>query len=215
MFPLRDVKVDELAADAGRRDRNKLRTRSHLNAAALRLFAIHGYEETSVDDIAAEAGVSVRTFFRYFASKEDVVFAQEMDLSGFLDRVARQPREASPIAAIRQAYDEQPALTAQEIKAQREFHRGMATSTVLLGHYFEGMHEFRTELALALARRAGRRAANEADILAATIGQTTLDYAYMRWIARDTRGDLHKAVDAAFDLLESVSARGRETGASP
>lgn len=205
MFPLRDVRADEIAADAGRRDRNKLRTRSQLNAAALRLFATHGYEETSVDDIAAEAGVSVRTFFRYFASKEDVLFAQEMDLTAFLDRVAQQPRGVSPIAAIRQAYHEQPPLTDEEIKAQREFHEGMATSSVLLGHYFEGMHEFRTELADVLARRAGRKQATEADILAATIGQTTLDYAYMRWNARGARGDFRKAVDAAFELLERVT----------
>lgn len=65
-------------------ERNKERTRIALAAAAVRLFRQNGYENTTVDEIARAAGSSRRTFFRYFGTKEEVLF---LDIRAILDEL--------------------------------------------------------------------------------------------------------------------------------
>jgi AcrR family transcriptional regulator len=88
----------------GRREENKQRTRSALEEAAARLFEERGFDATTVRDIAAEAGVGERTFFRYFPSKEDLVLGQVRDLiPGVMDRVRARPADEAPRVALREA----------------------------------------------------------------------------------------------------------------
>ncbi|MEU1307681.1 TetR family transcriptional regulator [Streptomyces cinnamoneus] len=88
----------------GLRERKKRRTRDALIRSALELFADHGYEGTTVDEIAAAADVSQRTFFRYFANKEEVALSvQEMVESHFFAAVCERPAAESPLTALRAA----------------------------------------------------------------------------------------------------------------
>ncbi|NGO12950.1 TetR family transcriptional regulator [Streptomyces sp. HC44] len=88
----------------GLRERKKQRTRDALLRAALELFTTKGYEQTTVDEIAEAVDVSQRTFFRYFAGKEDAAFAvQEMAEAHFVDLVRERPLHESPLEALRRA----------------------------------------------------------------------------------------------------------------
>ncbi|MFJ9826329.1 TetR family transcriptional regulator [Streptomyces sp. NPDC101160] len=88
----------------GLRERKKQRTRDALIRVALELFTTQGYERTTVDEIADAVDVSQRTFFRYFATKEDVAFAvQQMVEQRFLRSLAERPPEEGPFDALRNA----------------------------------------------------------------------------------------------------------------
>ncbi|WP_051850602.1 TetR/AcrR family transcriptional regulator [Streptomyces griseofuscus] len=87
--------------EMGRRDRKKAATRGSLLRAATRMFAERGYQETTVKDIAAAAGVTERTFFRYFPSKEDLVFAEILDFVPLLVKeIAGRPASEPPYTAV-------------------------------------------------------------------------------------------------------------------
>ncbi|MFJ3230027.1 TetR family transcriptional regulator [Streptomyces sp. NPDC086787] len=86
------------------RERKKQRTRDALLRAALDLFTTRGYETTTVDEIAAAADVSQRTFFRYFAGKEDAVFfVPRLAESHYLRAVRERPPHEAPLEALRRA----------------------------------------------------------------------------------------------------------------
>ncbi|MCX4233376.1 TetR family transcriptional regulator [Streptomyces ortus] len=94
----------DTAPRPGLRERKKQRTRDALVRSALELFAAQGYERTTVDEIVEAVDVSQRTFFRYFAGKEEAAFAvQEMAESHFLDAVRRRPPHEAPLDALRRA----------------------------------------------------------------------------------------------------------------
>ncbi|MGP3966179.1 TetR/AcrR family transcriptional regulator [Streptomyces sp. 6N223] len=88
----------------GLRERRKLRTEQDLLRSGLELFLSRGYAQTTVGDIARGAEVSERTFFRYFASKEELVLRPMREASAlFLAEVERRPPGEEPLWALREA----------------------------------------------------------------------------------------------------------------
>jgi AcrR family transcriptional regulator len=85
------------------RERKKAKTREAIQREALRLFSEHGYDETTIEQIAAAAEVSPSTFFRYFPTKEDVLVYDATDPLMF-DSFRAQPADLSVLEAFRRSY---------------------------------------------------------------------------------------------------------------
>jgi AcrR family transcriptional regulator len=89
-------------ADGGRRGRPPSTSRPALQGIALRLFADHGFENTTIEQIAAEAGVSERTFFRYFTTKASVLWADfDSEVATIRAALAVVPDDVPMMEAIR------------------------------------------------------------------------------------------------------------------
>ena len=186
------------------RERKREQTKVALQAAAIRLFNEKGYAETSVDDIAEAANVSRRTFFRYFGSKEGVLFA-DADESGarIRDALLRQPREKTALQAFGDAIVELAGDVEEEdqVLAQQ---RAMVSTFELRSRAAEISREWRRRLAEALAAREGRDEATESDLLAAAVGITVIQTVIEEWVFSDGREPLVKRLRRGFDLVAEI-----------
>src|SRR5690349_2906789 len=101
----------------GLRERKKAQTREALGDAALELFNDRGFEQTTVEDIAEACDVSPRTFFRYFRTKEDVLFAESDERCGrLLTTIRVEPLDAPPLQAVLAG----SLAVAEDYRAERE-----------------------------------------------------------------------------------------------
>jgi AcrR family transcriptional regulator len=102
---------------APRRERKKQQTRDALIQAGLRLFLAKGYEHTAVHEITDAVDVAERTFFRYFASKEDLALSFVTDsAAAFAEALRSRPAEEEPLQALRSAFH----LTMEHVAARRD-----------------------------------------------------------------------------------------------
>jgi AcrR family transcriptional regulator len=172
-------------------------------AAAVRLFAERGFEQTTVDEIAAAADVSPRTFFRYFPSKVDALFADLEERQARMQRALADRPEGEPLLeTVRRVVLEfageffaDPDLFATRVRLMLEH-------PALLAHGLERMARLEEQIAAAVARELR---APETDIQPRLVGAVAI--AAVRatsatWAARDGRGDPRELVNQAFDLIE-------------
>jgi AcrR family transcriptional regulator len=94
-----------MSSQPGLRQQKKQATKRLLVKTAHQLFAEKGYEATTFDDIAAASEISRRTIFRYFPTKESIVFADHDNrLNGFLQALSDAPPQTSPLEKLLQAF---------------------------------------------------------------------------------------------------------------
>ncbi len=191
-----------MAAQLTLRERNRERTRQDIEAAAFTLFATHGFEETTVEQIAAMAGVSPRTFFRHFPTKEEVVFANHgCNLTRLRAALAGADRREPLLSRIRGAI-----LAVQDPAAnpQRELTRArLATEApTVRAHLYHLVEEYETVVVDAVAAEwgASEQALARAQILVGAV------FGALRG-ARRAAGQLRTAdperlINEAFDLVE-------------
>ena len=104
----------------GLRERKKRQTHGRIASAALELFAERGFEGATIADIAERAEISPRTFFAYFPTKEDVVFADHADdVASLRGRLAQREPGESAIEAVRAWIPEAMADRDEALEALR------------------------------------------------------------------------------------------------
>lgn len=208
--------VDGMTRPAeGLRERKKRMTRASLASNAQRLFRERGFDDVTVAEIAESANVSVKTLFVYFASKEDLVFADEFVLLDRIrERLASRPAGTTASRAIREL--------AHELAAERrrdDDTEGMTAFAALIGNH-PVLHNrlllmwehYERALALTLAEEAG------GDPLDPHIRVTaTLLVAPFRVLTstdvREVADDEHVArwIDGCFDVID----RGLDSTGTP
>jgi len=144
------------------RERKKQRTRDALLRAAVELFTTRGYEGTTVDDIAEAVDVSQRTFFRYFAGKEEAALAlQELVVTRFVEAVRERPAGEAPMEALRRSVLEGWGTLHEVIEAvvpvelYLRLYRVVESTPVLLAAHLRRNEEIEETLARVLADREG------------------------------------------------------------
>ena len=189
----------------GLRERKKLRTREQITEAAIALFADRGFEGTTVDDIAAAADVSRRTFFRYFARKEDVILAWKRETAQELrEALAARPADESPLDAVEGAL----TAVARSYGERRELTLGLLR---LFERPLELPHPEDTAwdgvLTLGLARRLGVDPARDPrPRLIATVGFAVLLATVQSWGAGGATGDLPALLEQGFATLRGQAS---------
>ncbi|GAA2815330.1 TetR family transcriptional regulator [Streptomyces showdoensis] len=188
-------------------ERKRLLVAGELTESALQLLAQKGFDAVTVDEIAAAAGVSKRTFFRYFASKEDVVvqFLSGMgsDIHAALaGRPAAEPASLSlrhavavPLLACTHAHPDHAARALNVVRL-------ILGTPALLARFLERQAAWQETLAEELARREGRAA--PADLyprLAAGTALVAFRTALQRWSESGAAEDPTVLLDRAFAVV--------------
>ncbi|WP_030218350.1 TetR family transcriptional regulator [Streptomyces bikiniensis] len=197
----------------------RLKMRRELATAAMELFATKGYEATTVDEIAATAGVARRTFFRHFRSKEEAIFPDHDDTlvraeavlnaapphEHPLDTVCRGIKEvmkmyaASPAVSVARyrLTREVPTLREREIASVARYER--LFTRYLLGHFDERDHHDGNDDPL-LAE------------VAASAVVTAHNHVLRRWLRAGGQGDVEAQLDHAFAIVRETFGSGIGAG---
>jgi AcrR family transcriptional regulator len=173
---------------------------SELEAVALRLFEQHGFSEVTVEEIAADAQISVRTFYRYFATKEDVLQHQIDRRSGALRAaLAARPVDEPPLHSLRVALTD--VVAAEDPDLLRRWNNVVAATPMLLKGVIGGIHlKGHRVMAEFLAGRLGEPSdAFVPTMLAAAVGGV-IQAAQTQWFLQG--GDLAGRISEGIEILE-------------
>jgi AcrR family transcriptional regulator len=185
------------------RERNKARARAEIADAALRLFFDRGFEGVTVDEIVSAAGVSRRTFFRYFDTKEDALLADYPELNARLGEALAAAGPGHAMDAIRAGlhgmadwYIERSEAVLARSKVIRE------TSINVAARNLEFLSQWERDVAHAVANQVGAAAGDLLPRTAAAMIVGAFRAALTEWVRSSCGKDLHALTDQALELIE-------------
>jgi len=175
-----------------------------LQQAALALYAERGYDATTVAEIAERAGLTKRTFFRYFADKREVLFNGSDELRRLLvDATAAAPASAPPIEAVAVGLRASASMFAERHDFARRRHAIILATPDLQERELVKLASIGISIAAALRDRG---ASEEAATLAAQTGMTVFHVAFARWVDQDDPDALPRLIDESLAELRTLTA---------
>jgi AcrR family transcriptional regulator len=204
------IAVEEEPSPQPPQDSGSLRERKHdfalreIERAAWDLFSAVGFDRATVEEISRNAGVSRRTFFRYFRTKEDVLsYSVERFGKRVAERFASLPSSRKPLAALEEAF---LSVSREDIEHQRkpkEMLALMFNEPCLRGRFLFGLDLWIPVLSAELVRRKAYRGDAARCDLAAALYCTAFDRAHVRWY-REGAGDLAFQLKRSFRQLREL-----------
>jgi len=178
--------------------------RSRLEQAALALYGERGFENTTVAEIAARAGLTERTFFRHFADKREVLFWGAGALQELLvGAVASAPGSATPIDAVAAALEATGAVLQERRESARQRQAVINANAELRERELIKLAALASALADALRQRG---ATPRAATLAAEAGIAVFKVAFERWVNESNQQDLPHLIRESLNELKALTA---------
>jgi AcrR family transcriptional regulator len=208
--------LDRFGGEQGTKsqDSGSLRERKHefvlkeIERAAWELFATVGFDRATVEEISRNAGVSRRTFFRYFKTKEELLsFSVEHFGERVAQRFAEMPKNRKPLVALEDAILSVLQEKMHDARQPREMLSLMFEEPNLRGRFLCALSRWVPALSKELARRKAYRGDTARCDLAAALYCTAFDQVHMRWY-REGTGDLPTEMKRAFRQLHERNRPG-------
>jgi AcrR family transcriptional regulator len=194
------------SASASLKERKQQVVRTALGTAAEKLFLSQGFEETTVEQIAQTAGVSRRTFFRYYESKEDVMVERSDGLGELLlAELAARPLDEPPLLAIRNALVPAVESGLADRDLVRYVIRLLRETSALRRAMMERRNRLEERIAALMARRLGASPTDSTPMLLAFVTRALHDTTYNAWYDHET-DDIAGLVDDLVSRLCDIVA---------
>ena len=178
--------------------------RIRLEQAALNLYSVRGFEQTTVAEIAARAGLTERTFFRHFADKREVLFGGAKALQERLvAEVAAAPADLAPLDVVAAALEAAESLFPEHRLHARQRQHVVAANAELRERELMKLASLSAALAEALR---GRGVEDPAAGLAADAGIAVFKAAFERWLDETNHQNFRQLVQGALGELRAVTA---------
>ncbi len=172
--------------------------------AAIELFDEQGYEATTVAEIAERAGLTKRTFFRYFSDKREVLFSGSQELQRlWLEGLAAAPAEASPLAVVIDGLDPVAEMFTERHPLARTRTQIIEANPELQERELIKLQSLAAAIKEALV---GRGVSVNSAILAAQAGVTVFHVAFAHWVAQNDPTAFRALIDESLGELRAVTA---------
>ncbi|KIZ15169.1 TetR/AcrR family transcriptional regulator [Streptomyces natalensis] len=200
-------------------ERRRQETRLEIAEAAAALFSDRGYDATTVEDIASAAGISLRTFYRYCAAKEDALTPVLTDGVGQLvDQLAIRPVEEPLTCAVQAAFDTSTsARRLADAERARRLIRVMGSVPAIRMRWMAAGREMQDRLVPVLAARTGASRDSLEVRLLASVLIDAITVAMEHWARQDAPEDVAELTRRALEFLriDDLGAASRGDGDRP